>query len=563
MSAAGRSLTTVAIFATMALAFTWPLALDPGGWIVCRHFDAYGALWLLGASDSVGADLITPQAAWPVGKSLELVDSWLLLAGGRLLTPWLTPVWIANLWTLGGLVLSAWAAERFAAHCLGARWPWSIVAGAAYGFSGSAATALLEGSFYHLLLPWLPLAGWSMAVALGPRGRWHHGLAAGLFWCLCLLTSAYQGLSASLLLVVMIAFHLGALRSRWPGLLAALGIILPAGLSYGMLVTRSAARTFPDTAAFSASQLLSGGSVGLGDLAAWTPATDLRHHSTAPLLGFGVLVLALVAPLVIRRRRLLWACLTIAAIAVAVSLGPELRLLKGEPGLPWVLDPLGRSSWGHWFRFPVRLLWAGHLALGAAAAAALTQLARHRAAWAAPLLGFVVLEALIGNATPARLDPVPVAAPSAYAAAGEGAVFDLYADFQGYAADVGHFINDTGCAYQWAHGKPVLNACLQPLVPQGPQVAVGNWLRAELMATRTAPSVAGRLGALGIGTVVLHPDTFPPDSREVIRDTLRELLGPPIAESRDGGEYVLAYRVEPDLSAPGDAYRALLEEGWR
>ena len=564
MTPARQQVATVALFAAMAVAFTWPLILDPGGWIVCRHFDAYGALWVLGASGSVDSELVTPLAAWPVGKSLELVDSWLLLVGGRLLTPLLSPVWIASLWTLGGLVLSAWAAERFAARCLGAHWPWSIVAGAAYGFSGSAATALLEGNFYNLLMPWLPLAGWATVVALGEGGRWFHGLLAGLFWSLCLLTSAYQGVNASLLLAVLLLARLSSARPPWRPLLAGLAVIVPVGLAYGLLVTRSASRSFPDVAAYSASQLLRGGATGLAELVTWTPSTDLLHHSMAPTIGFTVLALALVAPLVLRRGWLRRACLIAGIVALVVALGSELSLVKGQEGVPWVLAPLASSSFGHWFRFPVRVLWVGHLALGALAAAALATLAQRRALWAAPLLGFAVLEALIGNAVPARLDPVPISTPSAYAAAADdGAVFDLYAEFGGYAGDVGHFIMDTGCTYQWSHRRPVLSACLQPLVAQGPQVAVGHWLRAELLAVGTDQQLVETLSALGIGTVVLHPDTFPTDTRESIVLTMWDLLGPPVAESRDAGEHVMAFRVEPDHTDPEGAYEALLAEGWR
>ncbi len=617
MTPLARNSVTLAVFSAVALIYTWPLVLHPASMALLRHFDLFGALWLLDVASSVDGHLVTTMASWPLGKELLLADSWLLLLLGRLSPSWLAPNAVASLFTMVGPVLSAWAAERLAARGLGARWPWSLMAGLAYAFSGSALAALLEGRVYVLLNPWLPLMALQILLAAGPRGGTRHGLAAGFFWVLCLLTSAYQGIVASVMLSALLACHLRRIFRR-PRPWAALAcLIIPAGLGYSSMILKSTARTFPQAAAYAPIQDMQSGSASLASMAAWTPDADLQNHSSTPLLGFTVLVLAMFTPLLLWRkgshksdpvaatalgrrlgkapgaghvrpdgptsakagrgesapgrgsrsianRKRTWVCfLGIAVVAMLLSLGPTLRVISGDQGIPWLLWPLANSHVGTWFRFPVRLLWLTHLGLGTVAALGASELARRRPRLAAPLLAFCLADVLLASGVTRRTVQVPISVPSAYRQVRqEGALLDLFADFRGYSMDVGHYITDISCTYQRLHRRPLLNACLQPLVPMGPQVAVQQLLRNKLLSPESGPGVFSTLAELGVTTLVVHPDTFPTEQQEQLLSALEDQLGPPEASSRDGGEYVVAFDIQGEADDPLRAYSRILQEGW-
>jgi len=566
LSPLSRNAITLACFSLVAVLFSWPLVLEPDGLLISRQFDAYSMLWLINVAPSVDADLSSPLTAWPVGEGLLLADSDLLLACSWLLSRVLDPVLLASAMTIGGPTLSAWAAERFAARGLGARWPWSLLAGLAYGFSGSVATSLLEGHVYVLMNPWLPLLAWSWMRATEARGRPIHGLAAGLFWSLCLLTSAYQGICATLLVLLWLG------RAAWRGLpgrrplLAAAAVALPVGLAYLLLVPQAGSRGLPSAEAFSALNIMKNGSASLLDLVAWLPSDDLQRHSMTPTLGFTSFSLALFAPLLLPPRGRWRACLALGVVAVLLSLGPSLRLNKDIVGLPWLLYPLGLSPLGTWFRFPLRLLWLAHLGLGAVAALSASRLAHKRPAVGVSLVLLVLADCLLLSGVPLRTIQEPTSVPSAYRSLpARGALLELLPEFLGSSGDRGQaFINAT-CNYQRLHHRPLLNNCLQPLplMPENPQAPVRRWLWNELLGSDAGGDVAATLAALDVSAVALHPDLFPRGTRERLRQGLEQALGPPAHESRDGGEYVLLFLVRSVADGdPIHAYQALREEGW-
>ncbi len=556
---ARRNLATVLIFVGLSVVWSWPLLTSPGSLHVHRQFDQFCAAWvaMLGAHWDGG--LTTSMASWPVGQGLQRLDSlvlFLLARGiGWLVSPWTLLGWMV----LFGPVLSAWAAERFAASVLGARWPWSLVAGVTYGFSGLAAASVLEGHVYPLLNPWLPLMAWQWHRATGAEGRLHHGLLAGLLWALCLATSAYSGIAASLWIVVWAV----RLRPRWLAnkriAHAAAAVILPLGLGYTVLFLTSgsagqaADMWVPGTPG-------SGIGSGFGSLAALAgplPGLDTTNRSVGPALGFLPLAL-LVCLRWVRPERGPWKlCLVVGAIALAIALGPPGRHWF-EPGYE---SPLLRSlvSWGPlgFFRFPVRLAWVTALAWGAVSAAVLSQLATRSPRRAAPLLVIAALDVLVVTGMPGRGAHLPWEVPSAYRSTSpDGAVLALLPEFGGYSTIAERTLNDLECAYQIDHGRPILNACVETGRRSGPNVRTGAWLRSSLLRGDSDREIAWRLGVFGVGSVVWRPDLFFPADRQAIGDGLVTALGQPVAASLDAGEYIVVFRV------PDPAPRQVAIEQW-
>jgi len=543
-----RNLLTVGLFALLSAIWSWPLLSSPGGLHVHRQFDQYCTAWVATLGAHWSGDLSTVMASWPVGQGLQRLDSLVLFLLSRLVGSVIGPWTLLGLFALIGPVLSAWAAERFAARVLGARWPWSLVAGVTYGFSGMAATSLLEGHVYPLLNPWLPLLAWQWHRATARDGHWRHGLASGGLWILCLFTSAYTGIAASLWIA---AWGLQA-RRNWPHTLrpvvAAAAVAVPVGLAYTVFFfTADGASRAAD--AFGPETMSRGMGSGFGSLAAMAgplPGTDMLSHSIAPALGFLPLALVVLSSR-LRPRAGPWkACLILGGVALVVALGPPGRHWF-EPGYesPFLRD-LG--SWGplSYFRFPVRMAWVTALAWGGVSAAVLSRLAeeRPRATW---LLPVAALDVLLVTGMPGRTAHTPWEVPSAYRSANpSGAVLALLPEFGGPSIGAEQILNDLECAYQIDHGRPILNVCMENTRRAGPRWRVGSWLRTALLREDTDREIRWRMASLGIGSVAWRPDLFFPADRQAIGDGLVRVFGAPAAVSTDGGEHIVLFVAQDD-----------------
>ncbi|MFT5684139.1 MAG: hypothetical protein ACI8RZ_005080, partial [Myxococcota bacterium] len=255
------------LWLVLAIAWTWPAAT---GALTSRHFDALGTIWGLASADRLISGLLQdPLTGWPLGGDYARFDSFLLLPLG--LTS-VEPTRLHGLLQIAGITMSAWAAERFAL-AVGARAPWSLLAGLLFAFSGLSANVLLEGHVYMLLDPWLPLMGllWWRALAL--EGGAKLGALTGLAFSAALLTSGYLGLSAA---VVAIGLWVGAAvrrgREILPATLGALAVVLPVGIAYlWAFVSHSGGL---DTSAVSIQMA----SASLASLAGPSPEIDRQHH---------------------------------------------------------------------------------------------------------------------------------------------------------------------------------------------------------------------------------------------------------------------------------------------
>ena len=553
-----QTLLTVGFYAVVCVVWCWPLASSPQHMLASSQFDYLGTIWLANVSPMMGQEFVSTLAEWPVGREVWRLDSLVLLAVTSVLGRWIQPFLLIALFTLLGPVLSAWAAERFAAKVLGARWPWSLVAGLTYGFSGIAASAFLEGHVYMLLNPWLPLMAWQWHRTCSPEGRLKHGALTGLLWALCLLTSAYAGIAASIWLLAGGIAAVLRRDVRWRPILLSAAVVLLAGLGYVLLFSQGGELLKARDAFF---EISSGGgmrtgSANLATLAGVTSSADSRGHSIVPALGFLPLVLVIMSTR-LRPRRGPWRlCIVLGVVSLAISLGPYLRASADGGGLPWILRPLLNTEAAGFFRFPSRMFWIAALAWGAVAAAVLDTLAR-QSRWAAALFLLALLDLLVVVQMPARTARIPLGVPSAYSQAPQqGALLPLLPALNGAAKLHETFLHNLECTYQSAHNRPLMTTCVGGAVHRaGTRWRTATWLRSTLMEGHDLQTVGPRLASFGVGGVVLRPDLFFPSDWRRLRGSLQEALGAPVAQSKDAGDYVLIYAV-PNPAGRDDALKA-------
>ena len=556
----------VGSYLAMSAVFSWPAARFDPGVLVTRHFDLLPAVWLLERAPGTFPNMVHAASAWPFGESLARVDSYLLLGmawlnGGRL------PAWsLVALLTWLGPAINAISAEFTARRALGVARPWSWIAGCAYGFSGVAATAILEGHIYHLLNPWLPLLLWSLWRGLGEDGRRLHGLYAGLFFAAGLFTTAYFGVAGALLIVVLLLSRPRRAARLLPGL------VVVAAMSGGYYVWLFSMGGRWADGQVQPDLFLRMGSVTLGGLAVWSEALDLRHHSIATPVGFAVFWSMGLAPVVLAGRRRWRVLFGVALLAVFIALGRTVRADLGAQGYGSPLALLVNLPGLAFFRFPVRLMWLYSLASGLVAAMVLEALAeRVRSRWLWPVLLAAALEALVGNGMPYRIHRGIAQVPSAYALApGDKTVLDLFgAAFDRSSGEVEMWARNLSCYYQATHGRPIFEVCIGTSI-DSPRELVDRWLAMRLMqfqdeggAAVGPQRVADRLAELDVGAVVLHGDFYRPNDRDAVEAGLRRVLGPPLGESWDGGEHVLVFAVsgrDGGSSGPERAYAAVVSD---
>jgi hypothetical protein len=247
--------------------------------------------------------------------------------------------------------------------------------------------------------------------------------------------------------------------------------------------------------------------------------TDIADVSQAPAILGTTLVLAAVAPRVLRRRRG-W-----GAVAVAAVVGLALAFLPRLGGDGFVAQAL--------LRFPDRLGWVWQLCGGVLAAQVLSDLAeRGRAAW--PLLGCGLVDAFLVVGLPARQGTQLGEVPSVYAAS-DTPVLDLWPDGSFRDPRWTLWTTNVDCFYQTQHHRPIADHCIFTPDQPSPRITRSQELVESLLRAEPV-SVEPPL------TLVLHADAFRPHERAALMEGLAQ-LDPAPEESTDGGEWLLAYTV--------------------
>ena len=74
-----RGLLTVLFFLLVSVGFSWPLVTDPTQLHISRQFDIYSLVWLVQAVGADDAGWTFARSAWPMGESLNRIDSFVLV----------------------------------------------------------------------------------------------------------------------------------------------------------------------------------------------------------------------------------------------------------------------------------------------------------------------------------------------------------------------------------------------------------------------------------------------------------------------------------------------------
>jgi len=216
-----RGLAVCLLYTTAAVFFTWPLAphlathtfnhIDP-------PFSAWRMAWVSHQLLNDPARLFEANIFWPARRTLAYSDA--IPLQGVLAVPMLgaglSPIEVANLFTIFGVAASAAAAyvlaRRLTGHTAGA-----VLAGFVFAFS-----PYFHDHLVHLELVWAmfaPLAFWAWHRALD-RGGFRDGFLCVIFLLLQLLSSIYYGMFLAISLAVLGVTTLAARRFRlaWPAL---------------------------------------------------------------------------------------------------------------------------------------------------------------------------------------------------------------------------------------------------------------------------------------------------------------------------------------------------------
>ncbi len=556
MKASPRALAQhVAVFgAYLALwtAVSWPLAAVPilGDRVVTRQFDLYPSMWLVDAAPGTFPRMISMGSAWPFHELLTRVDSYVLLMIGWVNHGFLSGATVCALVAWLGVPISAFVAERCAGDGFNVDRPWSLIAGLCYGFSGVAATALLEGHVFHLLNPWLPLMWWGWQRALTADGV-RSGLVVGVGFAGALYTSAYFGVFGLILLVFLAVDAPRVAQRVAPGVAA---VALPVGLYYLWLFHLSS--RFQDADATSSAYYLRMGTVAASDLLGWAQGADVSAHSLTGALPLMGIPLALGVVATGRRTRAM--PLFLALFGILCALGRTWHLDPGDAGLDLPVDRFLFPALA-FFRFPVRALWLTGLAIGVQAARTLGATAA-RAPWlsrGALLLAGV--DAIVGPGLPWRTSVAVAGLPSAYNAAPAGqAVLDLWAQPADHSSgDIAMWSRNLTCYYAGLHHRPTPEVCIGTGV-RSPREVLDGWLTQHVLADPADQGAAWTLTQLGIGAVAVHLDLYREGDAASLRQGLETLLGPPLAESTDAGDHLVVYGV-PAGDGSGDPVAAYLK----
>jgi hypothetical protein len=519
------------IWLGLSLAWTWPAALAGPGRLVGRHFDTQGTIWTIDAAPRLISGLADAATCWPLGAEYSNIDSFVLLPVAAALH-WVGAVRLHAWLGILGVAATAWAASGMA-QAMGARRPWSLIAGGIFAFSGLAASALLEGHVYHVMGPWLPLMVWALWRATDAEGRMLHGLLGGLCFALALLTTGYLGVAAALLSIGLLIG--GIWTRRGAAALPTLGFVLialPVGLAY---LSMFAGGTDLVTG-YSSPETLRIGSISMASIGLPTAEVDRVGHSWAMVLSPLGLVLALLAPRLLGAdpRRLL--LLLSGLLSLLLAMGPDLAVGSGstDPLLPsplgWVWDLPG----GNYLRFPGRIAWAWNLVaggLGALSAQAIASRVGRRARW---LLLALLVEAFVLVGLPWRQVSRPAGAPELLRTA-SGPIFALLPEGTNPNGEADSWMSALSCLHQVDHGKPIADDCVTVPATGSPRVFLGRWVAARIIEGR-GPAAWERLSELGFTNLAWFPDLVHPSTAQRIETALSELDEIPGQGGPGGGQ---------------------------
>ena len=516
----------------LAAAWTWPAIAAGREALPGRYYDALGTVWSISSASRLLPDLHDQLTGWPGGTDYTRFDSFLLLPMAMALD-WLHPIRAYGLLQVLGVAASGWAAEG-CARALGARAPWSLLAGLGFAFSGIAARVLLEGPVYLICDPWLPLFVWAWWRVLQVDAQPRHGVAAALALTGALLTSGYLGLCAALLGLAMWAFTWRQPRPSKPMIAAAM-VFVPVGIAYtALFMADSGGRAPEDRQAFAAS------SAHLSSLAGPTAETDAFEHALSFSASPVMMALFMLAPVILPRRSNYRALAFAAALGLLAAMLPAALMSGANPLRGALLGWLSGTGIADVISFPGRLTWIAWLCIALVAALVASRIAGRVGRWGWLLIVLALLDVFALPGLASRQRSQVGQSPSAYQQAA-GPVFDLFPEGQWIFGERDMWNTATACLYQVDHGQPIAEDCVSTSGEHHPRNAIARALVWRLLEGDGA-GAAGWMSGAGFEAIAFHPDLFRPGDRARLEPGLRA-MDPDPTESTDGGEHIQIFQV--------------------
>lgn len=526
------------VFLIISMLLTWPAIGSGTEYFVGRHHDAPGTIWFLWSSVN-WEGFWDPNTAWPVGGSYERLDSYLLYFLAQL-GSWVNPAALHGWLLVFGMALSAWSMEYFA-RVAGAVAPWSIFAGVCFIGGGVAATVALEGHVYHLLNPWMPLFAAFWWQACKSSGTRRQALFSGFFFVLCLLTSAYIGLSCA---IIALVFWLGHRGWKIKHTLYALIPVVPIVLIYSLSFFGASGNSLEgDPMAVAVS------SATLENMLGASSDIDRASHSLSVGLLPLCLGLSFLLPSISSSRSGYRVLIALVIVGLICSMGTHFFLNSSAGILPLPLLLLRKLPGLDMLDFPLRLSWCVFLALGVMGALAASRLAEkgnRRLHW---LWVVLFLEPLLLTRLPFRQQSQSNEVPSVLMTV-EGPILSLYPESLefGYEYDPELYFTAMSCLFQAQHHQPIADDCISVDVSSQPRAVLGRWVHNRLMAGQSHV-VHSALGELGFVGLVFHPDLYSDGDSIRLQSALSLIYKTP-EESKDGGLWTQLYRIQSEGKRP-------------
>jgi hypothetical protein len=206
-----------ALLTALTVLMTWPQALLFGTH-AADHHDVYFNMWRLGwiahALSSQPTSLFDGNIFYPERHALTFSDAMPIegLVAAPLLWTGVRPVLVHNLLLFGAIISSALALFVLVRRLTGSAAA-AVVAAIIFAF----APYRFE-HYHHMELQWtawMPLTFWAMHRTL-ESGRWLHGLQAGAFVALQMLSSVYYGIFLATVVTLAAGLFLVTVRGSHP-----------------------------------------------------------------------------------------------------------------------------------------------------------------------------------------------------------------------------------------------------------------------------------------------------------------------------------------------------------
>jgi hypothetical protein len=538
-----------------AILFTWPLILSPKTLIVSRQFDIYTFSWMVHIAQELD-NFETTLSNWPIGQTLHRSDSLLMLFFAKLFSGYVDPWLFVSIMALLGITSTIWAAEQFARVTWNIPTPHSYLCGVFFGLSGISIVTLLEGPWYLFLNPWLPLVGtYTWLFTKKPSNL--TVVPVIVFWLLCLLTSAYVGICASIIFLWITIWHIKNNRldahkniRSW---MIVYGSMFIVGVFYIVEFFSSGTdiRSRDEASAFN-HQILDYGSVNLQNAISWSPEIDITFHSSAPIIGISSIAILAFSPLLFRGKLWLrWWSLAVFSVLLSFGykigfVGQEIQLpnyLLFTLDLPGILYPFLNTAVGSFVHFPLRFFWVGSLCCGLLLAKLSQQFSIENRIHFWIFSSILAIEVFIVHGTPVRKANTPIYTPEIYFETQEElAIFELTPNIMGHLGVESLFIKNVLCSYQIDHKRPVLQSCMGTTVNFGTDWILRNIFFDDILQDQTKdwPTI---LPNIGVGSIMFHPELFQASDRKIIQTYLIDKFGKPTLIHKYG-EHLIMWNLQ-------------------